>query len=127
MFKRNDIFYVLTGKGCCVCKEGSDSNLWMSKNGGLGPYERKNNIGAYSNGKSRTQSQMAGLAMIKQSNEDMMYLWSGDRWQQAPDELHGHDPQIWQPLQFKSDGTINDLQNVSGIPSFQIDINVSIL
>ena len=48
-----------------------------------------------------------------------MYLWSGDRWQQAPDKLHGHDPQIWQPLIFNQD---NSIQNLYKLPSFEIDI-----
>ncbi len=23
------------------------------------------------------------------------YIWTGDRWQQAPDGIKGHDPQFW--------------------------------
>ena len=28
------------------------------------------------------------------------YIWTGDRWQQAPDGLFAHDPQTWAPLEF---------------------------
>eukprot|EP00486_Rosalina_sp_Unknown_P002262 CAMPEP_0201577082 /NCGR_PEP_ID=MMETSP0190_2-20130828/23282_1 /ASSEMBLY_ACC=CAM_ASM_000263 /TAXON_ID=37353 /ORGANISM="Rosalina sp." /LENGTH=144 /DNA_ID=CAMNT_0048008707 /DNA_START=314 /DNA_END=745 /DNA_ORIENTATION=+ len=57
MWKRNNIYYVTSGHGCCVCLDGSDANAWMSKAGPLGPYTFLSNIGAYSNGTSRTQSQ----------------------------------------------------------------------
>ena len=123
MFKRNDIYYVLTGHGCCVCLPGSDSNVWISKTGPLGPYKFVSNIGAYSNGTSRTQSQMGFLAELKQSDGSTMYLWSGDRWQQASDGLHGHDPQIWQPLVFNSDDSIQNLKGVDDIKSFEINID----
>ena len=126
IFKRNNIYYVLTGHGCCVCLAGSDSNLYISENGNpLGPYKFINNIGAFNNGTSRTQSEMAGLAIIKQANGSLVYLWSGDRWQQAPDGKHGHDPQIWQPLKFKDDNGIDDLLDYTQLKSFQIDINPS--
>ena len=34
------------------------------------------------------------------------YIWIGDRWQQAPDGIKGHDPTYWGPLAFTSDGAV---------------------
>eukprot|EP00037_Helgoeca_nana_P020891 m.208992 g.208992 ORF g.208992 m.208992 type:complete len:568 (+) comp25436_c0_seq1:84-1787(+) len=36
-------------------------------------------------------------------------MWSGDAWQQAPDDRKQHDPQWWVPLCFNVDGTIGNL------------------
>jgi hypothetical protein len=41
------------------------------------------------------------------------YVWTGDRWQQAPDGIKGHEPQFWVPLVFNADGTIQDVNWVN--------------
>lgn len=46
-------------------------------------------------------------------------IWTGDRWQQSPDGLKGHEPQAWLPLTFNADGTLAPLQWVD---SFQADV-----
>jgi hypothetical protein len=38
------------------------------------------------------------------------YVWTGDRWQTAPDHLLGHDPQTWFPLTFDDNGDILPFQ-----------------
>jgi hypothetical protein len=38
------------------------------------------------------------------------FLWTGDRWQQSPDGLKGHDPQTVLPLVFNPDGSIQEVQ-----------------
>ena len=37
-------------------------------------------------------------------------LWSGDGWQQAPDDRKEHDPQWWVPLCFNATGHIQNLR-----------------
>jgi hypothetical protein len=37
-------------------------------------------------------------------------LWVGDRWQQAPDGIKGHDPQYVYPLEFRADGSIEKMR-----------------
>jgi beta-xylosidase len=34
------------------------------------------------------------------------YIWTGDRWNAAPDGLFGHDPQTWAPMTFDAEGAI---------------------
>jgi hypothetical protein len=109
MFKRAGVYYVLTGGGCCVCHGGSDALVWTSSSP-LGPYEYRGNVGAYSNGTSRLSAQMGFVATIPQPNGEEVVLFGGDRWRHAPDGLHGHDPQVWLPLSFRGDGSIDDLQ-----------------
>ena len=36
-------------------------------------------------------------------------MWSGDAWQQAPDDRKEHDPQWWVPLCFDKDGNLGNL------------------
>ena len=42
--------------------------------------------------------------------EGGMLLWSGDAWQQAPDNRKQHDPQWWVPLCFNASGDIQALK-----------------
>ena len=42
--------------------------------------------------------------------EGGMLMWSGDAWQQAPDDRKQHDPQWWVPLCFNATGGIQSLQ-----------------
>ena len=46
-----------------------------------------------------------------------VYVWTGDRWMQAPDGKKAHEPQFWAPLSFEADGT---LQPLKWVYSFQI-------
>lgn len=47
------------------------------------------------------------------------YVWTGDRWQQAPDGIKGHDPQFWVPLKFAADGSI---ARIEWVDSFTLDV-----
>jgi hypothetical protein len=51
-------------------------------------------------------------------------IWTGDRWQQSPDGLKGHDPQYWMPLQFDSEG---NLSNFTWLNSFEMDVATKII
>ena len=46
-------------------------------------------------------------------------VWTGDRWQQSPDGLKGHDPQTWLPLAFDDDGA---LRPIEWLDSFTLDV-----
>lgn len=37
------------------------------------------------------------------------YIWTGDRWMQAPDGEKAHEPQFWGLLQFRPDGVLMPL------------------
>jgi len=38
------------------------------------------------------------------------FIWTGDRWQQSPDGLKGHEGQTWNLLDFDADGNIQPLR-----------------
>ena len=40
----------------------------------------------------------------------MTYVWTGDRWQQSPDGLKGHEGQFWAPLEFDDQGRIKEMK-----------------
>ena len=46
-------------------------------------------------------------------------VWTGDRWQQAPDGVKGHEGQFWAPLRFAADGTLRD---VAWLDSFDVAV-----
>ena len=41
---------------------------------------------------------------------DATFVWTGDRWQQAPDGLKGHEGQFWAPLSFDEQGRIGEVR-----------------
>lgn len=53
----------------------------------------------------------------------VQYVWSGDRWQTAPDHLLGHDPQTWFPLTFAANGDIEPFQWVD---TFSVDVDAAV-
>ena len=38
------------------------------------------------------------------------FVWTGDRWQQAPDGIKGHEGQFWAPLSFDDEGRIGKVR-----------------
>jgi hypothetical protein len=50
---------------------------------------------------------------------DDTLIWTGDRWQQAPDGIKGHEGQFWAPLAFDDKGR---LQKVSWIDEFNLTV-----
>jgi hypothetical protein len=43
------------------------------------------------------------------------YIWTGDRWMQAPDGIKGHEPQFWSRLEFDAAGNIQPLKWVDEV------------
>jgi hypothetical protein len=37
------------------------------------------------------------------------FIWQGDRWQSAPDQIKSHDFQFWTKLQFGAKGEISPM------------------
>lgn len=52
----------------------------------------------------------------------VQYVWTGDRWQDAPDHLLGHDPQTWFPLTFEDNG---DIVPFEWVDSFVVDVETN--
>ena len=49
------------------------------------------------------------------------FLWVGDRWQQAPDGVKGHDPQTVLRLSF-DDANGGQVRFVDWVDSFELDV-----
>eukprot|EP01047_Picozoa_sp_COSAG01_P050646 COSAG01_NODE_5140_length_4459_cov_2.660092_1_plen_388_part_00 len=115
MFVRHGVYYLLYGRFCCFCLEGSGVFVHSAPHP-LGPWTFEGNIGctngteahhspltkgcwALDHQRSITHSQLSAIIQTEDGN----FIYAGDRWQQAPDKIKAHDPQVWLPLQFAGD------------------------
>jgi len=141
MFKRGKIYYALFGHCCCFCQQGSGIMVYTATSP-LGPWNPQNptgdlackapshsvSIGDPTPGQgclypsspdiSVTRSQQNFVIEVN-SDLGTEYVWTGDRWQQAPDGIKGHEPQYWTPLTFNNDGSIQD---VSWVDQFSLEV-----
>ena len=46
-----------------------------------------------------------------------MFVWTGDKWQQAPDKIKGHEGQFWAPLHFDGEGMISEVKYIEKLLS----------
>ena len=67
---------------------------------------------------STTRSQQNFVIEVHTRGGGTEYVWTGDRWQQAPDGIKGNEGQFWAPLNFSADGTI---QPIDWVDSFTVD------
>jgi hypothetical protein len=125
LFRRGDLYYLLLDNTCAFCSSGTGVRVYIAKDP-LGPYIYKGNInragtrsrGLHSPwtppGTGRTdaiiKAQQTYVAVLPGSNGDQ-YLWMGDRWGSASDDIKGHDFQNWAVLSFDQDGMIRQLEN----------------
>ena len=68
-----------------------------------------------SNKVSTTHAQQNFVVRIPDTNDADQILWTGDRWQQAPDGLKGHEGQYWTLLKFDAAGRISKLRHVDNV------------
>lgn len=148
MFKRRDLYYVLFGPCCCFCYQGSGIIVhtapspmgpWTVQPGGDISCEHGTSSSGTSDVEwdpraiptpgqgclyenttlvSSTRSQQNYVVEV-QTATGIEYVWTGDRWQQAPDGIKGHDPQFWAPLSFDEQGYIN---RVRWVDQFTMDV-----
>ncbi|CAF1182483.1 unnamed protein product [Adineta ricciae] len=142
--KKNNIYYVLFGWCCCYCMQGSGV-LVHTSNSPMGPYTLQidgdlacvstsdakstssNGLPTPSQGcefhnantTSIARSQQNYIIKVTNSSGYTTYVWTGDRWQQAPDGIKGHEPQFWTPLNFDKDGRI---EKMKWIDEFVLDV-----
>ena len=58
---------------------------------------------------STTKAQQNFVIEIKYNEDNVersMFVWTGDLWQQAPDNVKGHEGLFWTPLHFNDKGMI---------------------
>lgn len=102
MFKRQGLYYALTSSACCYCGEGGRVFV-HSASSPLGPWvEQQQNID-FGTGNITTQGQQTTVTKVQGTDN---FIWQGDRWQTAPDQLKSHDFQFWTKLQFGAKGEI---------------------
>ena len=136
MFERNGTYYVLYGHCCCFCYQGSGIMVatarhpmgpWSVLPGDLACVDNATSVPAVSRpggtptpgqgclygGKSQistTRAQQNFVISVPSSDGGVTFIWTGDRWQQAPDGVKGHEGQFWTPLHFDAEGLIGDVQ-----------------
>jgi len=112
LFKRNNLYYAMYGKGCCACTGGS--NAWVSNSSKpLGPFTLKDDVydvGTLPNGTYATRAQQSAILCIPNEQGDLQYIWIGNQWGTAPDHVYNHDLIYWYPLQFFPNNTIAQIQ-----------------
>ena len=124
MFYRNGWYYLIFGHCCCFCEEGSDGKVYVSNQSAIGPYiETKMNINKIENEERVIiHAQQNFIAQIKDENNMIQYLWTGDRWKSAQDHLKGHDFQYWQLLTFNDSVKPPQIHKLSWQDTIQINV-----
>ena len=59
---------------------------------------------------SALRSQQSDVFQVDLAGGGTAWIWAGDRWQQSPDGLKAHDPQLWVPIVFNADKSIAPLR-----------------
>jgi hypothetical protein len=109
MFKRNSKYYILYGKDCGFCPEGSNIYVKIS-NHPLGLYKDNKPLDIRADKLINAQSSF--VATIN-TIEGKQYIYIGDRWRSAPGIAYykGHDYQYWsEPLQFDRKGNVKPIK-----------------
>ena len=101
LFERSGWYYLLYGHTCCFCEQGSGAEVWVSQHP-LGPWiNMHTDINPGFLGVRDIKAQCNYVITLKLADKEPEYLYTGDLWSSAPDNLKSHDIQYWSPpLQF---------------------------
>lgn len=108
MFKRSGRYYLVYGKNCCFCPQGSNIYVKIADQP-FGPY--RENVPFDIRSDRLINAQSTHVAEI-QTDAGKAFIYMGDRWRSAPGctYVKGHDYQYWsEPLQFDERGNIRPL------------------
>ena len=107
LFERNGIYYLLFGHICCFCQQGSGAQVWTA-NHPLGPwFDSGVDINPNHFITGREIKAQCNYVLRIEHNSKIDYIYTGDLWSSAPDNLKSHDIQYWSPpLQFDKFGNI---------------------
>jgi len=67
-----------------------------------------------------TRAQQNFVITVPLANGETAFIWTGDRWQQAPDGLKGHEGQFWAPLEF--DVPSGMVKPIRWVDAFTLDL-----
>ena len=121
LFKRGQLWYALVSESCCYCQTGAKVHAYSATEP-LGPYHYLAEIAAGPNpfnGSIATASQQTNVFPIRGNGSETRFMWQGDRWQSAPDQLKSHDFTFWKPLDFGKNGSIN---RITWVDSFMLQV-----
>jgi beta-xylosidase len=114
MFKRDGLYYIITGTGCCACRGGSTVYVVVSE-APLGPYEYLGEFGSnqthafdpHSPYNYVTRSQPTSTFVF---NDKQVFL--GNQWVTAsePGQPRNQDLLFWTALEFTANGNLTQLQ-----------------
>ena len=119
MFKRDGLYYLLVGRGCCACRGGSNIEVYTSS-APLGPYQSRGDVGsnttaafdAHSPYNYVTRAQQTKVFTVPAPDGTLQYVWLGNQW--VTSALSGaprnHDLLFWAVLKFDTAGMIEQLE-----------------
>lgn len=100
LFKRENLYYILYGRRCAFCAQGSELVSFISFSP-LGPFHWADVINIRDNDTNTfiIPGQQTWVANIP-TDQGPQFVWMADLWQSAPDGIKGHDLQFWAPMDF---------------------------
>ena len=134
LFHRQGWIYLIFGECCCFCQEGAGASVYVASNP-LGPwspiqdvYRHENRSGLPPADLNPVDNRTADRIIASQNNfvftipsssstAEEVFVWMGDRWASADDQLFGHDLQSWHVLHFASSSSTESMAN-STLPPY---------
>ena len=137
LFRRGATYYALLG-GCTCAGRFGGGVAYLTAPHPLGPWTNRSatvdpgcpmwaqpncfDMGPGQTCNPVTQAQQNFVMQVQTVGGGTQYVWTGDRWQTAPDGKWGHDFQTQLPLNFDdADGSIVPLEWVD---TFELDVDV---
>ena len=118
MFKRDGVYYLLVGVGCCACIGGSDIIVYTAP-AALGPYTAQGDVGrnvsqafdAHSPLNYATHAQGSKVFTVPAADGSLQYVWLGNQWvtSDLPGRPRNHDLLYWTVLQFNATGGVQQV------------------
>jgi len=115
MFKRNGIYYLLVGAGCCACIGGSNILVYASHSP-LGDFAFQSDVGTntsqffnpYSRLNYVTHAQQTKVFPVPNVSGEIQWIWLGNQWVTSSElgNPRNNDLLYWDILSFNASGTI---------------------
>ena len=123
LFERKGWYYLLYGHTCCFCEQGSGAEVWAAQHP-LGPWTNLHlDINPGFLGIREIKAQCNYVITIHHQGGESDYLYTGDLWSSAPDNLKSHDLQYWSPpLVFDDSVSPPTIQPMNFVDKFFINI-----
>jgi len=120
VFKRDGMYYILTGTGCCACIGGSTIYVDMAKSL-AGPWVYAGDVGSnpgpfdkHSPNNYVTKAQASAVFEVLSKTGETQHVWMGNQWNsglsETPPGPRKHDLLYWTVLQFNTNGTIKQVE-----------------